>query len=52
MKQRDETVNHYAQILRDNGLPSTHANMHKLGFGKDTMQAWAKKKPLGWTDSN
>ena len=51
-KQRDETMNHYAQILKDNGLPATHANMHKLGFGKDTVQAWAKKKPLGWTASN
>ena len=51
-KQRDETMNHYVQILKDNGLPATHANMHKLGFGKDTVQAWAKKKPLGWTATN
>ena len=51
-KQRDETMNHYAQILKDNGLPASKANMHKLGFGKDTVQAWSKKKPLGWTASN
>ena len=51
-KQRDETMNHYAQVLRDNGLPSSHANMYKMGFGKDTVQAWANKKPLGWTPSN
>ena len=50
--QRDETMNHYAQILKDNGLPTSKANMHKLGFGKDTVQAWSKKKPLGWTASN
>ena len=24
----------------------------KLGFGKDTVQAWSKKKPLGWTATN
>ena len=51
-KQRDETINHYLQILRDNGLPATHANMHKLGFGKSTVQAWTQKKPLGWTATN
>ena len=51
-KQRDETMNHYRQILIDNGLPAIHANMHKLGFGKSTVAAWANKKPLGWTASN
>ena len=50
--QRDETMNHFAQVLRDNGLDVTRANMHKLGFGKDTTLAWANKKPLGWTASN
>ena len=51
-KQRDETMNHYAQVLTDNGLPVNPANMYKMGFGKSTVAAWANKKPLGWTPSN